>query len=216
MDVSTLGNYFYKCRVIGPMLPPISHSTRLEIEKLNVKPRNLLFEEKIIVGIKGDMYNSRLKLINELKNGLSAHKLNVDLRVISKDKNLSSELYWKELLDFDIVLTTTKQGIHELFTQNILPYKVDFTDINQIVFRITEALVCNRVLLCENAPGLDLLFDTSSELIVYEDVNQLLEKLEFYSLNREELIKLRNAGNARIRLYLEAHFFWNTITAELN
>lgn len=215
MDISNVSQYFYKCKVISPMLPPISRTTRLEIENLNVKPRDLLLEDRLIIGIKGDLYSSRLKSISALKNGIMERKLNFEVRVTPKDNNLSSELYWKELLNFDLVFTTTKQGINELNSQGNLPYKADFTNVNQIVFRITEALVSNRVLICENAPGLNQLFDTSSDLIVYEEIDDLLDKLEFYYLNREALLSLRNTGNARILKYLDLDFFWGTIKSAL-
>lgn len=80
-------------------------------------------------------------------------------------------------------------------------YKIHFNrnisdDIN---YRTFETAGCRTLLLTNYTPNLEKLFKIGEEVVVYEDLNDLDEKI-FYLLNNEkERIKIETAGYERVK-----------------
>ena len=80
-------------------------------------------------------------------------------------------------------------------------YKIHFNknisdDIN---YRTFETTGCKTLLLTNNTPNLEKLFKINEEIIVYENLNDLDEKISYYLNNEKERIKVEIAGYERAK-----------------
>ena len=78
-------------------------------------------------------------------------------------------------------------------------YKIHFNknisdDIN---YRTFETTGCGTFLLTNYTPGLEKLFDIGKEIVVYNDLNDLDNKVKYYLENEEERKKIAKAGYER-------------------
>jgi len=69
-------------------------------------------------------------------------------------------------------------------------------DIN---YRTFETLGCKTLLLTNYTPGLEKLFDISNELVVYENIEDLDNKVKYYLENEEERNIITEAGYSRVK-----------------
>jgi glycosyltransferase involved in cell wall biosynthesis len=68
---------------------------------------------------------------------------------------------------------------------------------NDINYRTFETTGCGTFLLTNYTPGLEKLFDIGKEIVVYNDLNDLDNKVEYYLENEEEREKIAKAGYER-------------------
>ena len=64
--------------------------------------------------------------------------------------------------------------------------------------RIFECLATNSFMLSDNHPGLDKLFKIGKELVCYDSVADLKEKIDYYLAHDEERLKIAKAGQERV------------------
>lgn len=86
--------------------------------------------------------------------------------------------------------------IGEDMVRALSSYKIAFNfnirdDIN---FRTFEATACGAMLLTNYTPNLERLFEIGKEVVIYTDINDLLQKIKFYSENSEARHEIANAG----------------------
>ncbi len=211
IDYSLVSRFFYKSVVVGPILPPISMRTRNNLQEFMPRTLELSTNRNVSIGFIGDLYESRLKLFREIEQEIIKRNLPLDFIYLHKERDLDGTNYWNQILQFDLIITTTRQGIDHIKKYGKLKKLADFTDINQIVFRITETLVANRVLICEKAPGIEKFFDEHNDLITFSSVNDLLIKLFYLLENRGELDSIRKSGFSKISLYMNEDYFWRKV-----
>jgi spore maturation protein CgeB len=80
-------------------------------------------------------------------------------------------------------------------------YKIHFNAniSNDINYRTFETTGCGTLLLTNYTPGLEKLFKIGEEIVTYDNINDLDEKVEYYLNNQSERIKIENAGYERSR-----------------
>jgi glycosyltransferase involved in cell wall biosynthesis len=68
---------------------------------------------------------------------------------------------------------------------------------NDINYRTFETTGCGTMLLTNYTPGLEKLFDIGKEIVVYNNLAELDEKVKYYLENEEERKTIANAGYER-------------------
>lgn len=78
-------------------------------------------------------------------------------------------------------------------------YKIhlNFNISNDINYRTFETTGCGTFLITNYTPGLEKLFDIGKEIVVYNDLNDLDNKVKYYLENEEEREKIAKAGYER-------------------
>jgi hypothetical protein len=78
-------------------------------------------------------------------------------------------------------------------------YKIHFNKniANDINYRTFETTGCGTFLLTNYTPGLEKLFDIGKEIVVYNDLNDLDNKVKYYLENEEEREKIAKSGYER-------------------
>ena len=78
-------------------------------------------------------------------------------------------------------------------------YKIHFNKniADDINYRTFETTGCGTFLLTNYTPGLEKLFDIGKEIVVYNDLNDLDNKVKYYLENEEERKKIAKAGYER-------------------
>ena len=70
---------------------------------------------------------------------------------------------------------------------------------NDINYRTFETTGCGTFLLTNYTPGLEKLFDIGKEIVVYNDLNDLDNKVKYYLENEEEREKIAKSGYERAK-----------------
>ena len=65
--------------------------------------------------------------------------------------------------------------------------------------RTFETTGCGTFLLTKHTPGLEKLFKIGEEIVTYDDINDIEEKVKYYLNNESERIKIENAGYERAK-----------------
>jgi glycosyltransferase involved in cell wall biosynthesis len=78
-------------------------------------------------------------------------------------------------------------------------YKIHFNKniADDINYRTFETTGCGTFLLTNYTPGLEKLFDIGKEIVVYNDLNDLDNKVKYYLENEEEREKIAKSGYER-------------------
>ena len=84
---------------------------------------------------------------------------------------------------------------------SINSYKIHFNCniSNDINYRTFETTGCGTFLLTNYTPGLEKLFDIGKEIVVYDSIEDLDNKVKYYLNNSEERNKIANAGYERAK-----------------
>jgi spore maturation protein CgeB len=80
-------------------------------------------------------------------------------------------------------------------------YKIHFNknisdDIN---YRTFETTGCETLLITNYTPGLEKLFKIGEEIVVYDNINDLDDKVRYYLDNESERVKIETAGYERAK-----------------
>lgn len=162
---SILGMLFPHNRTYGPIFMPISIKTINTTISSTRRP--IQFPPKI--GFSGTIYPERANYLKKLVD--CSEKLNVKVNIKEKDTTFKNEDYWKFLNDHEIIFTTTIQT-------NIENNLVDNLGINQMVFRISEALALGKILITTPAHGLDMFFKRNYDFIEIGDKDSSSKECE--------------------------------------
>ena len=84
---------------------------------------------------------------------------------------------------------------------SINSYKIHFNCniSNDINYRTFETTGCGTFLLTNYTPGLEKLFDIGKEIVVYDSIEDLDNKVKYYLDNPEEINKIAKAGHERAK-----------------
>lgn len=84
---------------------------------------------------------------------------------------------------------------------SINSYKIHFNCniSNDINYRTFETTGCGTFLLTNYTPGLEKLFDIGKEIVVYDSIEDLDNKVKYYLDNSEERNKIAKAGHERAK-----------------
>jgi|688.fasta_scaffold27356_5 spore maturation protein CgeB len=67
--------------------------------------------------------------------------------------------------------------------------------------RIFEGMYCNRMVMADRLPeerGLELLFEDKKDIVYYDNLKDAIEKINYYSNNEEERLKIAKNGYNRV------------------
>ncbi len=188
--------YFADIRCIGPSPIPIS---RRRYAKLSgqFKPFNIKSEVNFV----GSNYSERQEFFRELEIQLSLLKSEIKVNIQAKSQSTDSEAYWKAIDKSPFIITTTFQtGLQKL--------KLDFHEINQMVFRISEALARQKLLFCMQVPGIEEYFEAGVDYIEFSDALDLATKLVFYSKREDLQRNIAISGHKKFTKFQESGVFW--------
>ena len=188
--------YFADVRCIGPSPIPIS---RRRYAKLSgqFKP----FDIKSEINFVGSNYPERQEFFRELEIQLSLLKSEIKVNIQAKSQSTDSEAYWEEIDKSPAIITTTFQtGPQKL--------KLDFYEINQMVFRISEALARQKLLFCMQVPGIEEYFKAGVDYVEFFDALDLATKLVFYSERKDLQRNIAISGHEKFTKFQESGVFW--------
>ena len=84
-------------------------------------------------------------------------------------------------------------------------YKIHFNKniADDINYRTFETTGCGTFLLTNYTPGLEKLFDIGKEIVVYNDLNDLDNKVKYYLENEEERTKKDHTYFERAKMLID-------------
>jgi glycosyltransferase involved in cell wall biosynthesis len=209
MSNEKLGWLVWRIKISGPLPMPISMRTSMFMRgQLLESIRN--FDGIESLTFRGSLYRPRLNFFANLNTILEQKGSPLRLIANSKDESLILTAdYWNALIDNAVCITTTFQVVPE-------GIRADRPWINQMVFRISEALAAGNLLFSSSCPGLEELFERGKHYVEYKDEEDLANQIIFYSSNTIEATKIRLEGNAQMFNLIAKQFFWREITKNMN
>jgi hypothetical protein len=195
MNPLSLGKLYPHERIYGPIFIPIS----LETIHKNMPFETNADNKKPKVGFKGTLYPERSYYLEALK--ICANELDLQITTEGKKFVESNESYWDFINQHDIIFTTTVQT-------NINKEWVDNLNVNQMVFRISEAIALGKVLVTTKINGLDKFFVRNIDFIEIDDSIEI--KLALTSALEKATITLhsKNNSNRSFLKLVENRCFW--------
>jgi hypothetical protein len=193
---SILGKLFPHNRTFGPIFMPITFKTIDTALQSSDRPTQL----KPKIGFSGTVYPERAKYLDEIVS--SSKKLDIEVNIQEKNLSIKNEDYWKFLNDHEIIFTTTVQT-------NVENNLVDNLEVNQMVFRISEALSLGKILITTPVLGLDVYFKRNYDFIEIGARDLLSVECERAINKAINLSMNRRAKDNESYLYLiENKCFW--------
>lgn len=87
--------------------------------------------------------------------------------------------------------------------------------IRQIKGRNSKIALCGSFILSEYAPGIEKIFDVGSEIDVFQDEAELVEKVRFYLENEARREAMAAKAHARARAEYDEAKFWPRLVAAI-
>ena len=204
MDVSNLGFLRLGMKIDGPFIMPVSKKTLTLIQSQNKKMvlQSSNFE---CIKFRGTLYPTRLRFYEDANTNLKY--LNSKISIDAKNKSefdVSSEAYWLGLAENRICITTTFQYVYG-------NYHTSRSDINQMVFRISESLAARNLLFVEKFPGSNKYFTPGEHFVEFSTSNDLAEKLVYFANNLDEAERILSLGHERMSEIILNSTFWKEL-----
>ena len=159
-------------------------------------PNTMMFDGKntqdIFLSHGGGLHADRLNKINEFKT-----KVNMDVTLIK-------DCYYEELKQF---WSNSKFSLS--FTQNAI------MSGQQVKSRVAE-IPYFSVMVSENFPGLETYYDLEKEMILFNSVEEAIDKINYYNKNEKEYNKLFEAGKKRLWNTNTHYHSWNNVLHQID
>lgn len=99
----------------------------------------------------------------------------------------------------------TPEEVGEVYSQSKIVFNTSIA--GDVTMRVFEGTACGALVLTDSiANGLDQLFEIGKEIVVYQDDDDLLEKIAYYLAHAEERERVAHAGQQRtLTHHLYAH-----------
>ena len=99
--------------------------------------------------------------------------------------------------------------------KSINGYKIHFNQTlsNDINYRVFETMGCNTLMLTNNTENINTFFSDMENIVIYNNENELFEKLEFLSSNNDLITKISDSG---YKLVKDKHTYDNRVDVLLN
>jgi hypothetical protein len=155
----------------------------------------------------GSLYEPRTTGLAQIR--LKLAEFGIDFQVSGRlpgGPRVSNEDYWRILLRAPVSLTTTGQ---------VRARGLDMPEVNQMVYRITEALACRSVLVSEAVPGLSDYFVSGHHLETFQSVDEAVEKILRLKRQPSRTRDLAARGFERVAQFVSNHVFWAKIEDQL-
>lgn len=199
VNTELMKEHFFHKRIVSLQMFPMSKSTLNELSK---KYHERELTDRISLGFVGALYPLRRNFFENLEKELKRQEFipRVTLSFEDKDYLGDSWSYFNKLNMFDAIITTTSQ-------ERCFDYTQDRLDIPQMVFRITEALALNRLLICTPVPGMEKYLLPDVDYVLISDPSDIRK------LNQPvaDLERIRQSGHERIAWHIENQTFWRQL-----
>ncbi len=205
MSASRVRAMFPHQRVVGPALMPLSRRTFEQIQKTAEKYRNRSTGH--YVSFVGSMYEPRSTLLTAIQRGLAERGIGLEIvGRVPGGQRIPDVEYWERLIHSTVTLTTTSQ---------VRGRKMDYSSVNQVVYRVTEALACGAALVVEEADGMNKFFDNGTHILEFSGSEQAVQQIESLLSDPRRLESIRAQGRERIGILIERQTFWTEINSAL-
>ena len=203
LDPKSMGHLFTHKRVIGPMFMPISQKrlNRLDMRNQDLTNRNAFQDEIFFLG---SLYPTRVTFFENLNLELLRLDSKAKILVESKSVKIDNEEYWNRISNFESLITTGFQFPNAR-------YKMDRLELNQMVFRISEALAARKLLFCTNVTGMDNYFIDGTHFVGFDTLEVAASKIDFYSKNPHLGREIAENGRKRFEELMLNKTFWTSI-----
>jgi hypothetical protein len=208
LDVNSMGPLFTHNRIIGPSLMPISQKRISTLSAVVTIEDNTPPDFKSIFFL-GSLYPQRSEFLNELRGYMISRNCNVELIVEEKSIDVSIDSYWKKISLHSCLITTTMQ-------QPSSKYLSDRLYVDQMVFRISEALAAGKLLICPRVPGMEKFFEENQHYVGYTSAADAADKIVSLSNNPEIRKRISAQGKQRYSELSAGHVFWEDINQKLS
>jgi hypothetical protein len=208
IDATSMGNLFPHSRVIGPSIMPIS-SRRLSLLREQTEVIDDLSQNFNDIYFLGSLYQQRVEIIGKLNSELIRRKSKAHFIIEEKSGDITAEEYWGKIGLHSSLLTTTQQ-------QPSSVYKMDRTDINQMVFRVSEALAAQKLLYCTDVPGIEKFFTEGIHFVGFESYLDAADKIQYFASNPNIASSIAREGGRRFRELVEKNTFWEMVNLKLD
>ena len=192
-------------RLFGPFLMSLSLRTFDNLENLKLKNENVTDKKAIFIG---SLYEPRTTDLNFIKSGLNKKGFDLDIRgrVLGGARKPDSE-YWSTMVNADIIFTTADQ---------ISNPEIDWSWIQNLVYRYLEVLASGSLLIAPKVPGVDRYFKPGIHFVSYENNDDAIEKISYYLKNSKLRNEIAKNGNKIARSLIESRIFWTLIDSNLS
>jgi hypothetical protein len=94
-------------------------------------------------------------------------------------------------------------------------YKIHFNQTlsNDINYRVFETMGCNTLMLTNNTENINTFFSDMENIVIYNNENELFEKIELLLSNNDLITKISNSG---YKLVKDKHTYDNRVDVLLN
>lgn len=199
-DKDTVLKMFPHRRVVGPAIMPLSQKTiyRLRDKRAN---KNLTGRDLSVVFV-GAMYEPRATQLESISKDLATR--GIDLAFLTrnlKDGRVPNNTYWQRLIDADIIVSTSSQvrGIGQ------------FSEVNHLIYRFSEALAAGSCLVIEYAPGAERFFEDGTDLFFWRNEGEAAEIVANLVERPQKVERVALKGQKRMASLVEENRFWADI-----
>lgn len=204
MDSVELSRIFPHRRVIGPSIMPFSVET---FEKVSALRRGSKLRNPGLVSFVGSLYEPRTTTLLKIQSLLAEIGIRFDVSTRKMGEPKAPEnTYWEALTGSHIQLTTTSQIRHS---------GADMSEVNQLVYRATETLVCGAALVIEEVKGMSTFFQDKEHLYSFTTPEEAVSIIRALLSDRSKLSGVKLAGHRKIEEIVRGQIFWRTIDSAL-
>lgn len=190
-------------RFSGPSIMPFSNKTLKELVNLKLVLSNTSKIDNL-VKFAGSVYEPRAQFLTELKK-LLGDKFVIVARELGSQRE-PDNIYWKHLCSARIIITTADQKTDDFR---------DRPELKQLVYRYTEVLASQTLLLAPHVPGIERYFIPGEDFVEYRDLNDAYVKALYYLEHVDEAKEIASQGHSKMRNMIERSFFWQQIDYSL-
>ncbi len=191
-------------RIIGPCLMPFSETTMNRLNALSADRRQ---GEKPTAVFMGSLYEPRTSVLQKISDALKERGILLEMRGRSlENKRAPDSEYWQTLINASLVVTTADQ---------IAENGRDWTWLPHFIYRYTEVLVCGRLLVAPNIPGIRRYYTPGVHFVAFSSPDQAVEIIAEHLNNEAELEKIAAQGKAKAQALVTSHAFWSCLDMAL-
>ncbi len=190
-------------RIHGPMLMPFSNK-RLERIRASYSRRRL-DRKRPTISFVGSVYEPRATLLKSIAEELSQKPVTLQFVLRSLDEpKILGEGYWSVLRGSDMTITTSEHFLQKGSDAGVPPH---------LVFRYTEALVAETLLLAPKVPS-PLIPD--EHYVAYTSAKDLALQVDRLLRAPDEIERIRRSGATFIEQRILRHDWWGEVNLALS
>lgn len=200
MSPRRFGPIFPHGRVVAPVLMPFSAATLHLVDDIARQRAEPQPPTAVFVG---SLYEPRTTILREIKDGLAARGLVLDMkgRELGTPKAAEAD-YWARLCNAALVVTTADQ---------IAVAGTDWTWFPHLIYRYIEVTACGTLLVAQAVPGIERYFTPGEHFVAYTTPAQAVDVIAHYLTHAEERQRIAQCGRERARALIGARIYWTGI-----